>query len=246
MSKIFPAIEFLGPDYLSMRSLGDKIASLIMAQSVGISTAPWSGSNLVINSNEVDIDTYNKACVNDLNEDTYLKAQNIGYPLMLKASEGGGGKGIRRVESADQLKDYFREVKAESFGSPIFLMKCIENARHLEIQIVADKFGNVATLLGRDCTLQRRHQKLIEEGPIVMADAATCSKLEYYSMKLIKLLKYMGVGTVEFLYLPSSKEYFFLEINPRLQVEHPVTEMITNLNLPAIQLSIASGLTLFE
>jgi acetyl/propionyl-CoA carboxylase alpha subunit len=111
---------------------------------------------------------------------------------------------------------------------------------------VADKYGNIATLLGRDCTLQRRHQKLVEEGPITIADYEILSKLEYSSMKLMKFINYYGVGTVEFLYLPKINEFFFLEINPRLQVEHPVTEVITKTNLPSIQLLLGAKISIEE
>lgn len=228
-----------------MKYLGDKVASLIISQSVNVPTAIWSGTNLSTSSIKTIDDIYCMACVYS-KEEACEKAKTIGFPLMLKASEGGGGKGIRKVKNLEDIPEAYSLVTSEVSNSPIFLMKCLENARHLEIQVAADKYGNIATLLGRDCTLQRRHQKLVEEGPITIANYELLSKLEYSSMKLMKFINYYGVGTVEFLYLPAIDEFFFLEINPRLQVEHPVTEVITNTNLPSIQLLIGAKFNIDE
>ena len=228
-----------------MRYLGDKIASLIISQSVHVPTATWSGSNLVASSLKNIEDIYYSACIHS-KEEALERARSIGFPLMLKASEGGGGKGIRKVKSLEEIPEAYSLVTSEVSNSPVFLMKCLENARHLEIQVVADKYGNIATLSGRDCTIQRRHQKLIEEGPITIVDYELLSRLEFSSMKLMNFINYFGVGTVEFLFVPSLNEFFFLEINPRLQVEHPVTEILTNTNLPSIQILIGAKLNLKE
>lgn len=243
LGKCSPPIEFMGPDHSSMRSLGDKVASLLLAQAAGVPTAPWNGSDIKSSSGEVSDDVYKKACIHT-SEEAIECTTNIGFPLMIKASEGGGGKGIRRVEKLEMVKEAFSAVSSEVQGSPIFIMKCIEGARHLEIQTACDKYGNVATLLGRDCSLQRRHQKLIEEGPVTIAPYEICCQMEICAMRLMKLINYHGVGTVEFLFLPSTSQFYFLEVNPRLQVEHPVTEMITRTNLPSIQLQIAAGVPL--
>lgn len=242
---LHPPIEFLGPDCSSMKNLGDKIASLLLAQTAGVPTAPWNGSGLKSINGDITNELFSKSCI--LTSDDAVECANkIGFPLMTKASEGGGGKGIRRVDNLEHVKEAFDAVSSEVPGSPIFMMKCIDNARHLEIQAVCDKHGNVATLLGRDCTLQRRHQKLIEEGPIRIAPPEMCAQLEMCAVRLMKLINYQGVGTVEFLYLPSKMQFYFLEVNPRLQVEHPISELITNTNLPSLQLQIAAGIPLTE
>jgi acetyl-CoA carboxylase/biotin carboxylase 1 len=228
-----------------MKCLGDKIASLIISQSVQVPTVSWSGSNLTTSSTKNVDNIYHLACVRS-NEEAVEKSKSIGFPLMLKASEGGGGKGIRKVKCIGEISDAYGMITKEVPNSPVFLMKCLENVRHLEIQVVADKYGNIATLSGRDCTLQRRHQKLVEEGPITVADHGILSKLEFSSMKLMKFINYHGAGTVEFLFLPETNEFFFLEINPRLQVEHPVTEVLIDANLPSIQLLIGAKINLNE
>lgn len=158
---------------------------------------------------------------------------------MLKASEGGGGKGIRKVLSAEELPAAFRQVQGEVPGSPIFMMKLVPNARHLEVQILGDQYGNAISLYGRDCSVQRRHQKIMEEGPTIAAPDPVWEEMERAAVRLVKEVGYVGAGTVEYLFDGS---YYFLELNPRLQVEHPVTEEITGVNLPASQLQIAMGI----
>eukprot|EP00795_Rhopilema_esculentum_P005271 gene5271-420_t len=171
-------------------------------------------------------------------------AAKIGYPLMIKASEGGGGKGIRKARNDEEFTNMFRQVQAEVPGSPIFLMKYLTKARHLEVQILADKYGQAVALFGRDCSVQRRHQKIIEEGPVTICSKETIKKMEEDAIKLAKLVGYVSAGTVEYLYDFETKTVYFLELNPRLQVEHPCTEMITDINLPAAQLQIAMGIPL--
>lgn len=241
-------VVFLGPDPRSMHALGDKIASTIIAQSAGVPTAPWSGTGITCNYSQhksVPNELYRKACVTSP-EQAQLIADECGYPVVVKASEGGGGKGIRVVLDPTSLTTAFRQVAGEVPGSPIFLMRLVRNSRHLEVQLVADETGDAIALYGRDCSVQRRHQKIIEEGPVVAAPSHVWKKLEAAAVALAKEVRYVGAGTVEYLYTGNTEggEFFFLELNPRLQVEHPVTEWITGVDLPALQLHIGMGIPL--
>ncbi|OXB62162.1 hypothetical protein ASZ78_015344 [Callipepla squamata] len=245
-------IAFLGPPSDAMWALGDKVASTIVAQTVQIPTLPWSGSGLVAQWSEEDqkgqqmisipLETYGQGCVKDMEEGLEV-AKRIGYPLMIKAAEGGGGKGIRKVEAAEEFGACFRQVQAEAPGSPIFLMKLAQHARHLEVQVLADEYGNAISLFGRDCSIQRRHQKIIEEAPISIAAPAVIEVMEKCAVRLAQMVGYVSTGTVEYLYSEDGS-FHFLELNPRLQVEHPCTEMIADVNLPAAQLQIAMGIPL--
>ncbi|XP_005636385.1 acetyl-CoA carboxylase 2 isoform X1 [Canis lupus familiaris] len=245
-------IAFLGPPSEAMWALGDKIASTIVAQTLQIPTLPWSGSGLMVEWSEDDLqegkritvpeDIYNQGCVKDIDEGLEV-AEKIGFPLMIKASEGGGGKGIRKAESAEDFPILFRQVQSEIPGSPVFLMKLAEHARHLEVQILADQYGNAVSLFGRDCSIQRRHQKIIEEAPATIAIPAVFEFMEQCAVCLAKTVGYVSAGTVEYLYSQDGS-FHFLELNPRLQVEHPCTEMIADVNLPAAQLQIAMGVPL--
>ncbi|KAI8443300.1 acetyl-CoA carboxylase [Phakopsora pachyrhizi] len=244
-------IIFIGPPGSAMRSLGDKISSTIVAQSAQVPTMAWSGSSLSQTEMSpqgylvVADDIYKQACVTDVNLGLQ-KAEEIGYPVMIKASEGGGGKGIRKVEKAEDFKVAFNAVLGEVPGSPIFIMKLAGAARHLEVQVLADQYGNAISLFGRDCSVQRRHQKIIEEAPVTIAKPETFEKMEKAAVRLAKLVGYVSAGTTEFLYEASTDNFYFLELNPRLQVEHPTTEMVSGVNLPAAQLQIAMGLPLHQ
>ncbi|XP_031193342.1 acetyl-CoA carboxylase 2 isoform X3 [Mastomys coucha] len=245
-------IAFLGPPSEAMWALGDKIASTIVAQTLQIPTLPWSGSGLTVEWTEgsqhqgkcisVPEDVYEQGCVKDV-EEGLQAAEKVGFPLMIKASEGGGGKGIRKAESAEDFPMLFRQVQSEIPGSPIFLMKLAQNARHLEVQVLADQYGNAVSLFGRDCSIQRRHQKIIEEAPATIAAPAVFEFMEQCAVLLAKTVGYVSAGTVEYLYSQDGS-FHFLELNPRLQVEHPCTEMIADVNLPAAQLQIAMGVPL--
>ena len=212
-------------------------------------TLSWSGSGLVAHDYtkgkpiKISSDLYRKGCVVDVNEGL-AAAHKIGFPVMIKASEGGGGKGIRKAESADEFPALFRHVQNEVPGSPIFIMKLATFARHLEVQLLADQYGNAISLFGRDCSIQRRHQKIIEEAPAIIAEEETLAEMENAAVRLAKMVGYESTGTVEYLYDPLEKKFYFLELNPRLQVEHPCTEMVSDVNLPACQLQIAMGLPL--
>ncbi|XP_051888522.1 acetyl-CoA carboxylase 2 isoform X1 [Pristis pectinata] len=245
-------IAFLGPSSQAMWSLGDKVASTIVAQTAGIPTLPWSGNGLILEWTEEDQrlkrivsvpkELYMSGCVRDATEGLEV-AEKIGYPVMIKASEGGGGKGIRKVESADDFPNLFRQVQTEVPGSPIFIMQMAQHARHLEVQILADQYGNAISLFGRDCSIQRRHQKIIEEAPATIAPQSVIEYMEQYAVRIAKMVAYVSAGTVEYLYSPDGT-FYFLELNPRLQVEHPCTEMIADVNLPAAQLQVAMGIPL--
>jgi acetyl-CoA carboxylase / biotin carboxylase 1 len=221
-------IVFIGPPAAPMRALGDKIGSTIIAQSAGVPTIPWNGAELRA---DYKVDGLPDALLERANvrtvDEARVEAEKVGFPLMVKASEGGGGKGIRRVDEPSALDAAFRQVQAELPGSPVFLMKLAPLARHLEVQLLADKYGNAIALSGRDCSVQRRHQKIIEEGPVLAAPPELWSAMEQSAINLAKEVGYWNAGTVEYLYMPDSNEFAFLELNPRLQVEHPVTEMIT-------------------
>ncbi|XP_041970632.1 acetyl-CoA carboxylase isoform X2 [Aricia agestis] len=242
-------VAFIGPPEKAMWALGDKIASSIVAQTADIPTLPWSGSELKAeyNSKKIKISSelFAKGCVSTP-EKGLQAATKIGFPVMIKASEGGGGKGIRKVENADDFSNMFRQVQAEVPGSPIFVMKLAKCARHLEVQLLADQYGNAISLFGRDCSIQRRHQKIIEEAPAAIANPDVFIEMEKAAVRLAKMVGYVSAGTVEYLYDPASGSYFFLELNPRLQVEHPCTEMVADVNLPAAQLQIAMGLPLYN
>lgn len=232
-----------------MRSLGDKISSTIVAQHAKVPCIPWSGEGV----DQVKLDDegivtvedhiYDKGCTHSPQEGLE-KARQIGFPIMVKASEGGGGKGIRKVDNEENFTALYNAAASEVPGSPIFIMKLAGNARHLEVQLLADQYGNNISIFGRDCSVQRRHQKIIEEAPVTIAKAATFQAMEKAAVRLGKLVGYVSAGTVEYLYSHADDKFYFLELNPRLQVEHPTTEMVSGVNLPAAQLQIAMGLPL--
>ena len=242
-------IIFIGPPASAMRSLGDKISSTIVAQHAEVPCIPWSGTGV----DEVVVDdkgivtvkdeVYNRGCTFSP-EEGLAKAKEIGFPVMVKASEGGGGKGIRKVEKEEDFIGLYNAAANEIPGSPIFIMKLAGNARHLEVQLLADQYGNNISLFGRDCSVQRRHQKIIEEAPATIANPDTFQSMERAAVSLGKLVGYVSAGTVEYLYSHADDQFYFLELNPRLQVEHPTTEMVTGVNLPAAQLQIAMGIPL--
>ena len=232
-----------------MRSLGDKISSTIVAQHADVPCIPWSGTGVdEVEIDDKDIvtvpdDVYDKGCVHSWQEGLE-KAKEIGFPVMIKASEGGGGKGIRKALGEEDFEALYRAAASEIPGSPIFIMKLAGNARHLEVQLLADQYGNNISLFGRDCSVQRRHQKIIEEAPVTIAKPDTFKQMEQAAVRLGRLVGYVSAGTVEYLYSHADDKFYFLELNPRLQVEHPTTEMVSGVNLPAAQLQIAMGLPL--
>jgi acetyl-CoA carboxylase/biotin carboxylase 1 len=236
----------MGPGDVAMAALGDKIASTLIAQSCGVPCVSWSGQGIKVNFKDtgtVDEKSFQDSCVTSA-EHASAVGEKMGFPIMVKASEGGGGKGIRVVKELSQMAAAYRQVAGEVPGSPIFLMTMMSGARHLEVQLMADMHGNAIALSGRDCSVQRRHQKIIEEGPQVAAPPETWVKMEAAAVALAKEVGYKCAGTVEYLYVPAIDEFYFLELNPRLQVEHPCSEWITRTNIPAIMLNVTMGIPL--
>ena len=211
-------IAFIGPPAGPMHALGDKIGSTIIAQSAGVPCIAWNGASLRCDyrASGLPAEIYAQADVRSA-EAALAAAESVGYPLMVKASEGGGGKGIRKVAAASELAAAFRQVAAEVPGSPIFLMRLAAGARHLEVQLLADAHGSAIALYGRDCSVQRRHQKIIEEGPVLAAPAPTWTAMERAAVALAREVGYVNAGTVEYLFMEDGS-FAFLELNPRLQV----------------------------
>uniref|UniRef100_A0A7S4ATP2 Acetyl-CoA carboxylase n=1 Tax=Pseudo-nitzschia australis TaxID=44445 RepID=A0A7S4ATP2_9STRA len=250
-------IKFIGPTAPVMSVLGDKIAANILAQTAKVPSIPWSGSfggpddgPLQAELNEqgtIPDEIFAKGTTRTV-EEAIEAARRIGYEngIMIKASEGGGGKGIRFVDNEEDLANAYIQVSNEVVGSPIFVMQLCKNARHLEVQIVGDEHGNAVALSGRDCSTQRRFQKIFEEGPPSIAKPDTFKEMQRAAQRLTQSIGYVGAGTVEYLYNAATDDFFFLELNPRLQVEHPVTEGISNVNMPATQLQVAMGIPLYN
>jgi len=220
------SIVFIGPGQHAITSMGDKITSKLLAGKAGVNTIP--GYTDVINGPDHAVEI----------------AQEIGYPVMLKASAGGGGKGMRVVHNDDECRDGFERAANEaksSFGDDrIFAEKFIEEPRHIEIQIMADKHGNTVYLGERECSIQRRHQKVIEEAPSPFVDPKMRKAMGKQAVTLAEAVDYCSAGTVEFI-VDANKNFYFLEMNTRLQVEHPVTEMITGLDLVELMIRVADN-----
>jgi acetyl-CoA carboxylase/biotin carboxylase 1 len=214
-------ITFLGPPSPVMSVLGDKIAANILAQTAKVPSIPWSGDGLTADltpEGTIPDSIFKKGCVTS-SEEAMQVAERIGYPVMVKASEGGGGKGIRMCANKEEIVANFPQVQNEAPpGSPIFVMQLCQGARHIEVQIVGDQHGNAVALNGRDCSTQRRFQKIFEEGPPVIVPRETFTKMERAAQRLTQNIGYVGAGTVEYLFNAESGEFYFLELNPRLQV----------------------------
>ena len=220
-------IVFIGPNGDVMRRVGDKIASKRLAEQTQVAVVPWSNG---------PVETLADACGH---------AERLGYPILIKATAGGGGHGIRLVRSADQLAQAFASARAEAFkafGDPtVFLEQLVPGARHVEVQIIADHYGTTWAAGVRDCTIQRRHQKIMEEAPSPALSPEQDLGLREAAVRLSQATGYYNAGTVEFLYEPESKRFSFMEMNTRLQVEHPVTECTTGLDLVKLQIHVARG-----
>ena len=219
-------IKFIGPKAEVIDLLGNKSHAKALMKKHGIPVI--AGSDGSVNS----VDEARKV------------AKKIGYPIMLKASSGGGGKGIRVVENENDLEKNYLLVKQESKVSfnddEIYIEKYIENPRHIEIQIIADEFGNVVHLGERDCTIQRNHQKIIEETPSIVLDDKLRNKMGEVAIKVAKVAGYTSLGTVEFL-VDKNRDFYFMEMNTRIQVEHPITEIRANTDLVKEQIKIAAN-----
>ena len=220
-------IVFIGPDGDVMRRVGDKIAAKRLAEEAHVPVTPWSHG---------PVETMDEARDH---------AGLLGYPLLLKATAGGGGHGIRLVRSPDQLPEAFASARAEAFkafGDPtVFLEQQVQRARHVEVQIIADHYGTTWAAGVRDCTVQRRHQKILEEAPSPVLSPEQDRALREAAIRLSQATGYHNAGTVEFLYEPESNRFSFMEMNTRLQVEHPVTECTTGLDLVKLQIHVARG-----
>ena len=221
------ALTFIGPSPAAMEVMGSKTSARRAATAAGVSVVP--GTTEPLQSFAEARET----------------AARFGYPVMLKAAAGGGGKGMRQVPSEDELLSAFDTAQAEAlsaFGNQeIYLEKVVERPRHIEIQLFADQHGNVVHLGERECSIQRRHQKVIEECPSPIDDPSLRERMGQAAIKIARAVNYIGAGTVEFLFSDTTREFYFLEMNTRLQVEHPVTELVTGFDLVREQITVAAG-----
>lgn len=220
---------FIGPSPKAIDAMGDKITAITLAEKAGVPTMPGSGA---------------------LKDPAHALSvgEQIGYPLLLKATAGGGGRGMRIVRRKEEIEAAFESASNEAntaFGdATLYIEKFVEHARHIEIQVIGDQHGNVVHLGERDCSTQRRHQKLLEEAPSPILDQKTRERMCSSAVRLAKNVEYYSAGTVEFVFDDRTGQFYFLEMNTRIQVEHPVTEMIAGRDLVAEQLRVASGLPL--
>lgn len=219
-------IKFIGPSIEVIKKMGDKIAARSKMASEGITVIPGTNEPVI------------------KIEDAEKKAKEIGFPVVLKAASGGGGKGMRVVKSVKELHDCFAIAQLEAQNSfkdkRMYLEKYMEKSCHIEFQILADQYGNVLHLGERDCSIQRHHQKLIEEAPSTYINENLRKQMGEVAVKVAKVIKYEGAGTVEFL-LDESRKFYFMEMNTRIQVEHGITEMLTGIDIVKEQIRIAAG-----
>ena len=218
-------IVFIGPKSEHIRCMGDKIEAKLTAQKLGIPLVPGSKTDIT------DIQVALK------------EAKKIGYPVLIKAASGGGGRGMKVAQNEEELESAFTSAKSEAkaaFGDDrVYIEKYLQKPRHIEVQIIADKFGNTVHLGERECSIQRRHQKVIEEAPSPVIDNKTRNMIGEIASNAVSKMGYLGLGTIEFLY--EDNQFFFIEMNTRLQVEHPITEAITGIDLVREQILIAAG-----
>jgi acetyl-CoA carboxylase biotin carboxylase subunit len=218
-------VKFIGPPAIAMETMGSKTRARQAVEAAGVPFVPGSSRGLSL----AEVETV---------------AARIGFPVMIKAAAGGGGKGMRMVRAAEELKSAFETAQSEaqrSFNdSEVYLEKLIENPRHIEIQVLGDEHGNLVYLGERECSVQRRHQKVIEEAPSAVVDPDLRRRMGEVAVRAAKSAGYTNAGTVEFL-VDQDRKFYFLEMNTRLQVEHPVTELVTGLDLVHLQIRIAAG-----
>ena len=219
-------IVFIGPSAEAMEQMGDKVAARTLMQKARVPVVPGSGGTL------------------DTPEEVIEACTRIGFPVMLKAAAGGGGKGMRLVQKADELQSALRAVRSEaksSFGDDrMYVEKYVTKPRHVEVQVMADKLGNTVHVFERECSIQRRHQKVIEESPSPAINDRIRMEMGRVAVQAAKAVHYVGAGTIEFL-VDADRNFYFLEMNTRIQVEHPVTEMITGVDLVKTQIEVAAG-----
>lgn len=220
-------ITFIGPNPYAIRIMGNKTTSRVAVAEMGVPLVPGMKENLTSEQHAIEW------------------AEKIGFPLMMKAASGGGGKGMRMVSGMEEVASAYRSAKSEalhSFGDDaVYMERYVENPRHVEIQVVGDKHGNIIYCMERECSIQRRHQKVIEEAPSVIVDDDMRRRMGEAAVNAARTVNYDSVGTVEFIVSGRTREFFFLEMNTRLQVEHPVTEMVLGIDLCKEMIRIAAG-----
>lgn len=220
-------ITFIGPTVDNILAMGDKLAARDLMKKAKVPTVPGSDG-----------------AIKNL-EEAGVVAEKIGYPIMIKASAGGGGKGIRVVYENKELASAFRACQSEGRNyfsdDRVFIERFIQNPKHIEVQVFGDTHGNVVHLYERECSMQRRHQKILEESPSISVPADVREKMGAVAVAAAKSISYVGAGTIEFIFDNKTKEFFFMEMNTRLQVEHPVTELVTGIDLVKEQILVASG-----
>ena len=218
-------IVFIGPKPEHIRCMGDKIEAKLTAQKLGIPLVPGSDSD-----------------ISNL-ENAFKEAEKVGYPILIKAASGGGGRGMKVASNEKELESAYTSARNEAkaaFGDDrVYIERYLQNPRHIEVQIIGDKFGNTVHLGERECSIQRRHQKVIEEAPSPVINDQTRNKIGDIASNSVSKMGYVGLGTIEFLY--ENDEFFFIEMNTRLQVEHPITEAITGIDLVREQILVAAG-----
>lgn len=220
-------VTFIGPTAANIKAMGDKISAIRLMRDAGVPTVPGSGG---------PVDTV---------EEARSIVQKIGLPVMIKATAGGGGKGMRVVHDVADLESLYRAARSEGLNyfknDTVYIERFIQNPKHIEVQVFGDTHGNVVHLFERECSVQRRNQKLVEESPSPSVPPEVRSRLGEVSVKAAKAIGYRGAGTFEFIFDNTTKEFFFMEMNTRLQVEHPVTEMVTGIDLVQEQINVALG-----
>ncbi len=220
-------ITFIGPTVENILAMGDKLASRDLMTKAKVPTVPGTPGP-VLDAKEAEV-----------------AAEKIGYPVMIKASAGGGGKGIRVVHEKKELASAFRSCQSEGKNyfkdDRVFIERFIQNPKHIEVQVFGDTHGNVVHLYERECSMQRRHQKILEESPSISVPDDVREKMGQVAVAAAKSIQYVGAGTIEFIFDNNTKEFFFMEMNTRLQVEHPVTELVTGIDLVKEQILVAMG-----
>lgn len=216
-------ILFVGPSPSCIAAVGDKVSARQVAQAAGVPVIPGSEQSVT------------------RVEEVFAFAEQHGYPIMLKARDGGGGRGIRMVHSREQVDDALQRCVNESPTKQVFVEKAVTGAKHIEVQILGDKHGNLIHLLERDCSAQRRYQKIIEVAPCPSLNVELRQAIHAAAVRLGKHIHYDSTGTVEFLVQPQQNKFYFLEVNPRIQVEHTITEQITQVDLVQSQIRVAMG-----
>lgn len=220
-------VTFIGPTPANIRSMGDKLSAIAHMKAADVPTVPGSGG---------PVDTI---------EDARKVVEKIGLPVIIKATAGGGGKGMRVVYKMEELDSCYRAARSEGLNyfknDTVYIEKYVQNPKHIEVQVFGDKHGNVCHLFERECSIQRRHQKVIEESPSPSVPPEVRKKLGEVSVRAAKSINYIGAGTFEFIFDNVTKDFYFMEMNTRLQVEHPITEMVVGIDLVHEQINVAAG-----